>query len=366
MRLSELIAFVRQIERLPDVDNRQSNDDLLPDEPNAPRLDRPPAPTWVTNRERTQPIGNRGGLILGVEEAFSPSALPPDLQDANPPIDTLGYYLPFHLYGSDWGIYLRESGVLSVASILKASTLAPGDFALVDRGRQLLLDHESLHFKAEVACARAEVVAKQRLYDAYFKDGFAAAHEEALANASAFRGLRPEPAVIQERVATWMRHQGPGYRDFDRWRGSAQFATGCRRASQHMLKTLRGPRSSRREPAEFLFDSIGRFKPPIYIVFDVLLATALKPFPKAHGMRVLVHTRDHPPPHLHIEIPPGHPLTRYEWPRLQPLKGDPRLSSSESRNLDAYIADYGGDIDAKIRAVYPRVDPWVVPPSPAA
>ena len=163
-----------------------------------------------------------------------------------------------------------------------------------------------------------------------------------------------------------MRRQGPGYRDFEKWVSSARFAAGCRRASQHMLEILPGGSPSRSEPAEFLFDSTRRFKAPIYLVLDASLGTALKPFPKAHGMRVLVHTRDHPPPHIHIDIPPGQPFSRCEWPSLQPLKGDITLSSAQRRNLDAYTAEYGSEIDQKVRAVYTNVPPWVPAPSPAA
>lgn len=56
------------------------------------------------------------------------------------------------------GIYLRESGVLQVASILKGSGLKRGDFDLLQHARHLLTAHERLHFEAEVACARAEIV----------------------------------------------------------------------------------------------------------------------------------------------------------------------------------------------------------------
>jgi hypothetical protein len=366
MRLNELISFVREIQIRPDVGDRGTRDEPLLDEPNAPYLqERPGVPPWMPGQAITPTVRDREGLVLQVEAGFSPDALPDDLRRPDLPIDTLAYYLPFHLHG-DWGIYLREGGLLAVASILKGSPLSPGDSALIACGHRLLLDHEFTHFQAEVACARAEVVVKRRLYDGYFHDGFAAAHEESLANASAFRGLRREPTPLQERVAKWMKRQGPGYRDFERWVRYGTFAEGCRRASQHMLKSLSAARASRPEPAEFLFDSVRRFKPPVYMVLDVSLASTLKPFPKAHGMRVLVHTRDHPPPHIHIEIPPGRAFTRYEWPVLQPLKGDASLSSVERRSLDAYIEEYGPEIDRKVRTVYPHVAPWETAPSPAA
>src|SRR5262245_4986883 len=352
MRLSELISFVRQIDRFPQVDQQQRRGEPLSDDPNAPSLVRPRVPLQgITD---TQSVRDRGDLVLDLERIVSLNELPRDVRVPNPPIDTLAYYLPFHRYESDWGIYLRESGVLVVASILKGSRLGRGDSAFIDLGRQILLKHEHFHFEAEVACARAEVVASLRIYDAYFDDGFAAAHEEALANASAYRGLHRQPAEILDRVSAWMKHQGPGYREFDKWVDSGKFRAGCRRAGQHMLKIVSGFRPARSEPAEFLFDSIGRLKPPVRVVLDVSLASILKPFPKAHGMRVLVHTRDHPPPHIHIQVPPGKDFARYRWPNLEPLNGEPKLSADQRRGLDAYLADYGGEIDAKVQAVYPR------------
>lgn len=293
------------------------------------------------------------------DREVSLSDLPRDVQVPNPPIDILAYYLPFHLDKSNWGIYLRESGVLFVATILKGSSLDPGDAAFIDSGRSILLKHEHFHFQAEVACARAEVVAGVRMYDAYFDDDCAAAHEEALANAFAYRDLRRQPKALRNRVSEWMKAQGPGYRDFDRRVDSGKFRAGCRRAGQHMLEIMPRSRPSLPEPAEFLFDSMGRLKPPIRVVLDVSLVSVLKPFPKAHGMRVWVHTRDHPPPHIHIEMPPGRDLTRYKWPSLEPMGRDIKLSSDERRGLDAYLADYGREIDEKVRAVYPGAEPWV-------
>lgn len=296
MRLNELINFVRQIEADQNYSAQKlRRGDPLSDYSNTPSFVRPRVPPEGLGN--TQPVLDRGDLVFVLEDReVSLSDLPHDVQVPNPPIDILAYYLPFHLYNSNWGIYLRESGVLCVATILKGSSLNPGDAAFIDSGRSILLKHEHFHFQAEVACARAEVVAGVRMYDAYFIDDYAAAHEEALANAFAYRDLRRQPKALRNRVSEWMKAQGPGYRDFDRWVDSGKFRAGCRRAGQHMLEIMPRSRPSLPEPAEFLFDSMGRLKPPIRVVLDVSLVSVLKPFPKAHGMRVLVHTRDHPLP----------------------------------------------------------------------
>ncbi len=375
LRLTELISFARQIDLLPEAERRprrgepdfdderiaESGEQLPNDDPNSFPIERPPIPVWIPPRDGL--VGNArdggnvivrdgGDAVIRVEGEISRSKLPSDLS-ANPPIDTLAYYLPFHLHETNWGIYLRESGILLSAIILKGAALSPGDFALLELGRKLLLDHERLHFQAEVACARAEVIAGCRLYDSYFRDGFATSHEEALANALAFRAVRREPPVVQSRVTTWMKHQGTGYRDFDQWTTPAKYATGCRLASQHMLKSLRAIVS--RQPAEFVFDSI-RFKPPIYMVLDVSLTRVLKAFPKKNDIRVLVHTREHRPPHIHIET--SSCKTRYIWPELRPLERDPELSSRDKGKLEDYLERYGSEIDTKVRSVYSDVSPW--------
>ncbi|MCL6508047.1 MAG: hypothetical protein K6T59_13580 [Bryobacteraceae bacterium] len=152
MRLSELIFFVRKIDRPPQVGQQQLRGKPLSDEPNAPSVARLLVPP--VGVRQAQPIRDRGDLVLDLERVVSPGDLPRDVPVPNPPIDILAYYLPFHTHASDWGIYLRESGVLVVASILKGSRLDPGHSTIVDRGREILLNHEHFHFQAEVVCAR--------------------------------------------------------------------------------------------------------------------------------------------------------------------------------------------------------------------
>lgn len=48
----------------------------------------------------------------------------------------------------------------------------------------------------------------------------------------------------------------------------------------------------------------------------------LRPFPKHNGVVVKVHSREHPPPNIHVEMPPGKEVTRCEWPSLEPGEGD--------------------------------------------
>lgn len=71
---------------------------------------------------------------------------------------------------------------------------------------------------------------------------------------------------------------------------------------------------------------------------------------QATGLQALVHTNDHPPPHFHLLLDDAE--VRLEWPRLEPLKGDRRLSRKERKRLDSYLSEYGREIEEKINLVY--------------
>lgn len=69
-------------------------------------------------------------------------------------------------------------------------------------------------------------------------------------------------------------------------------------------------------------------------------------------MQVLVYTRDHPPPHIHVEFMDSDKVARLEWPSLTPLRGEPTLSAREEKNLQAYVQDHYKDIDRKVQKVF--------------
>ncbi len=377
MRLDELVTFVRQLDLSPTAERQRPREphrepqtgrprvERIPgDDPNAIPVERPPVPPWITDSvlldvaARDSELVSRdghslvfrddGSMTLTIEQEISTNDIPRDV-GPNPPIDVLAYYLPFHLYGANWGVYIRESGILFAATIIKGAALSPSDTWILQKARCLLFDHERFHFQAEVACARAEVVVGYRLYDPYFSNGFAAAHEEALANATAYRPIKKAKSPIPSRVTVWMKSQGPGYCDFERWISPVKFAAGCRLASQYMLSEV--PTHSPRQPAEFLFDSM-RSRPPVYFVLDVSKVRVSKAFPKWNGMQVQVFSNDHPPPHIHLYMPPESLFTRLEWPTLQPLEGDRELSAKQRRKLSEYIAKNETKIDLDIRKTY--------------
>lgn len=306
--------------------------------------------------------------VLVLEEALrSVSQSPP------PAIDVLAYYLPFHFYADKWGIYVRASGILSVAFMLASASGRALSNDLLNLAASILVQHERFHFFSEIACSRAELVLPDELYRHYFHDRRATAIEEALCNAYVLRTvLRGRPTDVRDQVEQWMLTQGPGYAAFRKCLSSSAFARWCQVATNKMCCSSRGvlvsssgiraggvtltrKHPSQRyapAPTEFLFAGLARSTAPTLLVRDAPSVGVLRPFPKYAGMRILVHTHDHPPPHIHVEVPPGRDLTRLTWPTLEPIPGDSPLSRQQRTSLDDYLAKYGEEIDQKVRKVY--------------
>jgi len=288
--------------------------------------------------------------------------------------DVLAYYLPFHFYRNGiWGIYLRAKGILGLAMALKGAAITNGDDDALEAAQALLFEHELFHCLTELAATRAEVIVRSPVYRSYFPDRWANAHEEAMANACGHSKIKKLYPRFIKATETWMRSQPPGYRDFQRY-AATRLSRGRLICSQHILRFLelwtpqgsvsRGgggryatcrcempARLPSRLPSNFLLGKAANV--PTYLVVDVAIATKmLRPFQKYKGIVVKVHTREHPPPHIHIERPPGNDLTRYLWPDLKPYPGDKQLSGSEEKDLGSYVDRFGKEIDQKIRTVY--------------
>ncbi len=226
---------------------------------------------------------------------------------------------------------------------------------------RLLLEHERLHFLAELAASRLEVASGLSSYGRYFADRRAATHEEALANAQAFTSAKRRVAIpLVQAAHSWMSNQPAGYRDFHKWLGF-NLPLGQRAAAAYMTHPVRAPGSVPPDaqppgwPGEFLFEESRKLHPPTYLIVDrpVAWLRVVRPFPKLLGLQVHVHTNDHKPPHIHIQVLKRRHETRYKWPALRPLQGDPPLSKSDGRSLSAYVDAWHDEIDAKVKSV-----PW--------
>jgi phage terminase large subunit-like protein len=242
--------------------------------------------------------------------------------------------------------------------MLKGGALASSDSSFVNRGAEFLFQHEYFHCRAESACSRVEIAISvnrplRRLYGHYFVHGLAAEHEEAMANAQVWRnGLNH--ANQHERGRAWalMKGQRQGYRDFDRFITPKSFQTGQRQATNFTINPLTFAHPN--APTDFLFLGTTRSQIPRYLVVDAPLPFAIvKPFPVFAGVKIDVHTRDHPPPHVHISIPPDQMITRYLWPDLKPFPGDRALSGKEEAKFNTYLQKFGSKIEDKVRRVWP-------------
>jgi hypothetical protein len=248
-------------------------------------------------------------------------------------------------------VYLRAKGILELAAELKGSPITHGGDAAIGAARISLLEHELFHCLTEAAATRAEVVVRSAVYHPYFWDGYATFHEEAVANAYAHGTIKKKYPALVARLESWMRSQGPGYRDFQRYAGRS-LRKGRLKCSHHIIRFAppMGP-LPRKLPADFLFRKAAKI--PTYVVLDAEIASSvLRPFPKHNGVVVKVHSREHPPPHIHVEMPPGKQVTRCEWPSLEPIKGDPQLSQKQREKLRQYLQRFGGEICQKLRSVY--------------
>jgi hypothetical protein len=136
--------------------------------------------------------------------------------------DALGYYMPFHVVGAQWGAYVRTSGLLWMAQNVFHRLGLPKE-RILNLAFHSILSHELFHFATEVAISQAELLFGEPWL---FKAKLArrgqqppyVAEEEALANAymlAKFRSARPDLRVRgkQEALKAFTRTQPEGYRD---------------------------------------------------------------------------------------------------------------------------------------------------------
>lgn len=307
---------------------------------------RPKLPDWLRSRtdNRIQ-LDPRDEIEIDVvgNGVFEADDYPP-----NPNIDSLAFYLPFHFYKTDWGIYIRALGIRRLAAQLASRHIG---ISAVRWAYHVLLQHERMHFTCELAASRLEVIKGSPIYGPYFEDGVACQHEEALSNASVF--IRKPWGISKSLIRSthsFMKRQGPGYEDFDKWL-DRNFDQGKRTAASYMPHS----QSPKILPTEFLFE-INNYKPPAYLIIDKSAPwlRVYRKFPKHNGIQVYVYTNDHKPPHIHVDFLDGsnRKENRYEWQTLSPLRGAPILSRSAHRKLHNYVETYFDEINAKIEQVH--------------
>lgn len=87
-------------------------------------------------------------------------------------VDALAWYLPFHYFGLDWGIYVKEQAVFEVAALIYEEMRKPPLTAklvedLIRMSLTVLYLHEAFHHKVESFATRLEMVTLFPVYRSY-------------------------------------------------------------------------------------------------------------------------------------------------------------------------------------------------------
>lgn len=286
-------------------------------------------------------------------------------------MEALAFYAPFHFYDHDWGIYIRDFGVAYIATrFLRRQTLTAADNWVIECAYQFLLDHEYAHFQAEVAVSRYELLFFQRTmylkhaYQHHFLDRYSSWLEESVANARAYQEVArrmPVRASVKQIDAfrsflgKWMKTQPSGYRDYDQWSGRNGQTRGRFEITRHLHESLAKWRHKLNVESGILdlYRDATYSKVPITRIHDNRLNLgSVRYFPKAHGLRVIVWSNDHPPPHIHVDFLNNSKPVRVVWPSLLPLRPDRQLTGGERRNLYKYLERHQASILERLRTVF--------------
>ena len=154
-----------------------------------------------------------------------------------------------------------------------------------------------------------------------------------------------------------MKTQPKGYRDYDQWCRNSKDMHKGRSALTSKIHDNSRYGSLRYVSSEVLrpYDNADYSRIPVVRVHNSRIPwlRSARLFPKSNGVQVMVHTHEHPPPHIHAEFLNSNNVVRIEWPSLSPLRGEPELSAREEKNLRSYLESYQDDILEKLRKVYP-------------
>lgn len=363
------------------VQSRFGNDRGIP---NGLPEERPRLPGWIEGS-----IGN--AIEIEKDDYFilegPPYPIDRDAQKEATIEKYFAYYLPFHFYKKDWGIYIRALGIEQLAAILNIDD--------PKIAKDILYYHELFHFITELAVSRVESKLDRPIYSfsgfssgallrkgifGYFFDSQASLLEESLANAYSFNSLRKSNRrQLLRKLYNWMRRLAPGYRDFYKWIGK-KFDKGLERNAEIiknickkiyissnylciggfnipidkdvriLTARINYLKKLEKNPTSIFFLK-GDIFPPTYFVVDISGSRLLlvKPFPKKYGIQVFVYSKDHKPPHIHIRLIKYNIETKYEWPVLQPLRGCMKLPRKYKKSLENYVQVYGVKIEEKIR-----------------
>ena len=177
----------------------------------------------------------------------------------DPPEPNCAWYCPVHFFAHGWGIYIRESCILSQAIELARFVHWPS--VRVPQGeiaRQLLRSafyvfflHEQFHHKVESLGFRLLVATGTDRYRPYKRNVYRGTYltsdclEESLANAESYRRLvepryvqRLDPAIrdgLREFLYDSIQNQPPGYQEGVNYLSESSYRSGLHNLQSHVL-----------------------------------------------------------------------------------------------------------------------------------
>jgi hypothetical protein len=126
-------------------------------------------------------------------------------------MDALAWYLPYHFYPKDWGIYIPKESICFIAE----EYLGESSYENLNIAYKVLLHHENYHFLNEFLVSKWEL----RLDGACYKyntypRGQYNKKEECLANAHMLKSIKNFDEGAIKKIKDFCSNQPPGYRDF--------------------------------------------------------------------------------------------------------------------------------------------------------
>lgn len=208
------------------------------------------------NQDANDPRGSWSATGQTVREIAGRNAhvLPP------PDVDALAWYLPFHYFGLDWGIYIKEQSILEIAALIYVRMGQPHMSAklsedLCRMSLTVLYLHEAFHHKVESFAARLEMATLTPVYrsykdnvvkvvrntDSHLEEAVACAEMLARLDEVAYKkGVENRTRQATKRfLQAWIPQLNPGYRlglehldDESKWILQSQIAEGSERPTR--------------------------------------------------------------------------------------------------------------------------------------
>jgi len=269
-------------------------------------------------------------------------------------IDTLAWYISFH-QSTKWGIYIRVRGISFLLAFFQAQRNFEDRNRAVKAAFDTLFYHEFFHFLTDIVSVHMEMSYKKALHNDYlsFKASLTDDYfniEEALANAYV---LRKSPRLLHSVIKKFFKIQPEVYRRYSEFTSNLEFIKGKRKLGaiirlhseeEIVQQALANSFPGNDEPFwEFVFnvEPEGLFvsSVPLYIVFEKHPNSDILRFIRIYGgARIAAYPCDHPPPHIHVWIPPhSRNEGRYEYPSLHPLKGSSPLGNKQRQKVEGFI-----------------------------